>query len=321
MEKVYNNDILMELWPWILFASLLVFSAGLLFANHHLGADRVDRWVFAHRDHLPIPFLIIGLLTRLVFRGVTPLPRQGGLEILGVLFIVLGESLRIWAVGIVGASTRSASTNAKRLVQEGPYAIIRNPIYAGNFLLCLGLACFTSSWEVLLACTVYFIVVYGRIIRAEERFLRATFGVLYDDFCRRVPRLVPRLDDSWQSLRAPFSFRELRKEYQTMTGILCAALLMHLCALRPWQGWLANPQGRRSTPLASLDGAAPSERPPRVRVMSLEPAHKGAQAGGTTSVVVPAPGPLVHPGSVNRRAVAGSSGRRLRRGSSVNPPE
>lgn len=243
----------MNLWPWGVFASLLALAGGLRFASRRVGTERVDGWVFAHRDHLPIPFLVIGVVTRLVSWRTQPVPTRHGLEVLGVLLIVFGESLRIWAVGIAGAATRSASVHAKRLVQEGPYAIIRNPIYAGNFLLCLGLACFTQSWAVVLACAGYFVVVYRRIIRAEERFLRASFGAPYEEFSRRVPSLLPRFGWSWQRLRGPFSFRELRKEYQTITGIVCAAILIHLVVLQPWQEWLARRHAhhviRRSTAL------------------------------------------------------------------------
>ena len=232
---------MMVVWPGMLFVSLVGFAAALSVVSRRVGAEQVDRWVFAHRDWLPMPFLVIGLASRLGFIGtVASAQWREGMTLTGILLILLGESLRIWAVGIVGAATRSASTNARRLVQEGPYAVIRNPIYAGNFLLCLGLACFTMSWAVAAACALYFVVIYSRIIRTEERFLSERFGAVYAQFCRRVPRLVPRLRGSWRGLQAPFSLRELRKEYQTIAGIICAALLLRIIALQPWQAWLGS---------------------------------------------------------------------------------
>lgn len=218
----------MHLWPWGLFASLLGLWAGLDLASRRLGTARVDQWVFAHRDRLPIPFLIVGVVTRLASHGVMPPGRRGQLEMLGAVLVVLGELIRVWSVGIVGAATRSASTHATRLVQEGPYVLVRNPIYVGNFLLCIGLACFAGSWVLVMACSLYFVPVYGRVIRAEERFLGEKFGSAYEAFCRRVPRIVPRMPWSWQALRSPFSWRELRKEYQTIAGIVCAMLLIQL---------------------------------------------------------------------------------------------
>ncbi len=249
-EVRYNIAIMMQPWPWILFAALAVFAIGLYMTSRRLGAGRVNSWVFGHRDHLPIPFLLIGIATRLLSNESSSWTQWRGVsEVAGVLLILLGESLRIWAVGIVGAATRSASTNAKRLVQEGPYAMIRNPIYAGNFLLCLGLACFTDSWVVVVACTLYFVIVYSRIIRAEERFLTERFGAGYEEFCRQVPRLVPRLRWPSVGLRASFSTHELRKEYQTIAGIVSAALLLHVIVLEPWRGWIdSRPRHRATAP-------------------------------------------------------------------------
>ena len=224
------------LWPIGVVAALLLSEAGLWYATRQCGATRVDVWLFSHRDHLPIPFLVVGLLARLLAPGGTgPIPHHWWPIGLGVSVLAAGESLRIWAVGIVGATTRSASVNAKRLVQEGPYAIIRNPIYAGNFFIVLGLACLTGSAMVVLMCAWYFIMVYGRIIRAEERFLGSAFGSTYEEFCRRVPRIFPRWPRPWAALRSPFSLRELRKEYQTIAGIACAALLLCAITFRPWE--------------------------------------------------------------------------------------
>jgi len=216
-------------WPWGLFAALLALEAWLVLANRQVGAARVDGWLFTHRDHLPIPFLLIGLVTRLLTREPAAAWRQPWLQPLGIALIIVGESLRIWSVGIVGASTRSASVHATRLVQDGPYAVIRNPIYAGNFLLCIGLSGLTASWEAAAACAAYFLIVYRRIIRAEERFLRSAFGSVYDTYCRRVPRVIPHRFATWraEALQAPFSLKELRKEYQTIAGILCAAALVY----------------------------------------------------------------------------------------------
>ncbi len=221
----------MQAWPSVLFASLALFEAGLAVASHRQGARPVDEWLFKHRDHLPIPFLMIGILSCLVSR-MTPQVSRKWMSLFGVFLVILGEGLRVWSVGIVGAATRSRSTNAQRLVQEGPYALTRNPIYAGNLLLCLGLTSFLHSWAALLACLLYFIIVYLRIIRAEEHFLQKAFGATYDDYCRRVRPILPRWNASEEALRAPFRLKELRKEYWTIAGIACALIAAEILSRR-----------------------------------------------------------------------------------------
>lgn len=80
-----------------------------------------------------------------------------------------------------------------KLVTEGPYRIVRNPIYTGMFgmLLATGLA--ISHWIGLLIAIVVFAV--GTVIRvhSEEKLLREVFGAEFEAYARRVPAVVPFL--------------------------------------------------------------------------------------------------------------------------------
>jgi protein-S-isoprenylcysteine O-methyltransferase Ste14 len=79
------------------------------------------------------------------------------------------------------------------LVTQGPYAVVRNPIYLGMFgaILATGLA--FSRWWNFLAAVIVFLIGNRIRIRAEEKLLRETFGEQFDDYARRVPAFVPRL--------------------------------------------------------------------------------------------------------------------------------
>ena len=79
------------------------------------------------------------------------------------------------------------------LITQGPYALVRNPIYLGMYgaVLATGLA-FSRWWTFLIAVVLFLI---GNRIRigAEERLLRQTFGATFDEYARRVPAFFPRL--------------------------------------------------------------------------------------------------------------------------------
>ena len=80
-----------------------------------------------------------------------------------------------------------------QLITEGPYSIVRNPIYSGMFgsLIATGLA--VSKWYALpIAIAVFW---YGTHIRVkiEEKLLRETFGSTFEEYARRVPALIPKL--------------------------------------------------------------------------------------------------------------------------------
>lgn len=110
----------------------------------------------------------------------------------GLTLLALGESLRIWAVAVIGKESRTRGSGVARLVGHGPYAYVRNPLYLGNFFLALG-ATFLSEllWFVPVA-IVLFAIQYGCIVLWEERILTGQFGAQYTAYCQRVPRWIPR---------------------------------------------------------------------------------------------------------------------------------
>lgn len=79
-----------------------------------------------------------------------------------------------------------------RVVDSGPYAIVRHPIYTGAFVALLACAAIRAR-PVALLIVLGLIVLFSLKAKLEERFLRAQLGPAYDDYCVRVPMLVPRL--------------------------------------------------------------------------------------------------------------------------------
>ncbi|HEX6496180.1 MAG TPA: isoprenylcysteine carboxylmethyltransferase family protein [Acidobacteriaceae bacterium] len=95
-----------------------------------------------------------------------------------------GIALRAYASGYVTKNTELTTT--------GPYAYTRNPLYLGSMLIAFGFAVAAHSWWIALALAVLFALIYLPTIRSEEEFLRGHFSD-YDEYTRRVPRLIPRL--------------------------------------------------------------------------------------------------------------------------------
>jgi protein-S-isoprenylcysteine O-methyltransferase Ste14 len=121
----------------------------------------------------------------------------------GLPLAFAGETVRMWAVGYSGVTTRGDTVTAPALVTAGPYAYVRNPLYAGNFLTAAGFAiAFTgrNSAPLRVALVAGSLAamagIYAVIIPHEERYLRETFGPAFDDYAARVPRLVPALEPS-----------------------------------------------------------------------------------------------------------------------------
>ncbi len=80
----------------------------------------------------------------------------------------------------------------QRLVLEGPYRYVRNPLYGTDFALLLGTALLTSNWFLVLLALLY-AAQLALQLPLEERELRQRFGRPYRRYCEAVPRFVPRL--------------------------------------------------------------------------------------------------------------------------------
>lgn len=78
-----------------------------------------------------------------------------------------------------------------KLITEGPYAYIRNPIYTGmlGMLIATGLA--MEHWVALVIAIVIFMVGLVIRVRTEEKLLRAAFGEEFDAYAKRVPAVLP----------------------------------------------------------------------------------------------------------------------------------
>lgn len=74
------------------------------------------------------------------------------------------------------------------LATSGIYARVRNPMYVGLALLCVGIAIsLGSDWIIVLTILAVPLLHYG-VVRREERYLEAKFGDAYRAYMAQVPR-------------------------------------------------------------------------------------------------------------------------------------
>lgn len=104
-----------------------------------------------------------------------------------VLFDASSRALgRNWALV---ARTRADAS----LIETGPFAHVRNPIYGAMLLALVALALACGHLANMVVALPVFALGTAMRIRAEEAVLRATFGAAYDRYAARVKRIVPGL--------------------------------------------------------------------------------------------------------------------------------
>jgi protein-S-isoprenylcysteine O-methyltransferase Ste14 len=145
---------------------------------------RIGAVLFRHRGWLPVPFLLVPLLAH----GNTDAMNW----ILGFVFIVLGEAIRLAGVAAAGTVTRRRSRTVQRLVTYGIFAWMRNPLYVGNFLIWLGFIVISGVFWFIPVAVILFAMEYTLIVRYEEGVLESIFGDEYLRYKSRTSRWFPR---------------------------------------------------------------------------------------------------------------------------------
>lgn len=108
----------------------------------------------------------------------------------GGLLVVAGTVLFFWGLATfarqrTGIMLQQAAT---RVVDVGPYRWSRNPMYVAFTMVYAGLALTYALLWALLLLPIVNLVLTVAVIAREERYMRATFGAAYADYCQRVRR-------------------------------------------------------------------------------------------------------------------------------------
>ena len=147
---------------------------------------KIGEFLYKFRGYTPAPFFVAGI--------VLANPRDD-LMIFGAILMVFGELLRIISVGYLGVSSRSREIVSEKLVTNGPYAYLRNPIYTGNIFIYMGASIFAGGWlpYMLYLVILFFSIQYSLTVKYEESGLENVHTEKYLDYKETVPRFYPRL--------------------------------------------------------------------------------------------------------------------------------
>ena len=135
-----------------------------------------------------VPYFVLSSGTRPDLRGA-----GAG----GWLLIAAGIGLYLtcafWGFALRGRGTPLPLDPPKKLVVDGPYGVVRNPLYWSFVFMMLGDAAVFHSQALVDCAIMYFAVASLFVLIFEEPELKWKFGAEYEEYCQRVPRWLPRL--------------------------------------------------------------------------------------------------------------------------------
>jgi protein-S-isoprenylcysteine O-methyltransferase Ste14 len=144
-----------------------------------------------------IGYALAWTIPRPNFAPMVPMPKWA--EIVVAVAAIVLAALSLWlmwrAIIVLGKQWAYVAriVEGHTLITEGPYNLVRNPIYTGMFgmLIATGLA--ASRWPMLIAAIIFFLSGTWVRVRREENLLRQSFGAEFEVYRSRVPALLPWL--------------------------------------------------------------------------------------------------------------------------------
>jgi protein-S-isoprenylcysteine O-methyltransferase Ste14 len=154
---------------------------------------------------LPGMVLVFIPIAILLVTGTTPLKPefQYPMEVtflVAIALIASGIYLAIKSTKLfiqTGEGTPAPWDPPKKLVVQGLYRYIRNPMICGALMILTGEAVLFNSWPLLLWAAIFMAAKNVYFKRVEEKELTRRFGTPYQEYKRQVPRWIPRLE-SWE---------------------------------------------------------------------------------------------------------------------------
>jgi protein-S-isoprenylcysteine O-methyltransferase Ste14 len=156
-------------------------------------AGRLREWTF----FLLVLGIAAAVLGAIWLTRLTQFAINGGKAgvVLGEIVAIGGIALRIWAILTLDRFFTFVVGIAQdhRLVQHGPYRVLRHPGYAGALLALAGCGIAMGNWLSLLLIIVGPAVVLRVRIGVEDASLAAALGTEYQAYASRTARLIPRV--------------------------------------------------------------------------------------------------------------------------------
>ena len=174
----------------LLFAHVIFLSAAALRIlrgqRAHQLVTQAPWWVQYYPPLVWLPFVIA-----YVYPVILDIDQT--VQLAGLAIALLSALLAAWAMWSLGSSygIRLDVFTGHRLKTDGPYRVVRHPMYLGIVLFHVGATLALQSLLLLVATLLYVVPLTAIRIVYEERVLRVAFGERYADYQRAVAPLLP----------------------------------------------------------------------------------------------------------------------------------
>ena len=138
-------------------------------------------------------FFIYILFPRALAWAMLQLPL--GLRLFGAFLSVVALLWFVWIHRSLGSnlSVRLQIKDSQKLVTDGPYHLIRHPMYTAFYVLHIAVFFLTANWFIGVTWLLGLTVIILLRVKREEAMLLAKFGDQYSSYMQRTGRFLPRI--------------------------------------------------------------------------------------------------------------------------------
>jgi protein-S-isoprenylcysteine O-methyltransferase Ste14 len=149
-----------------------------------------------------------------------PSPRSVAI---GFFFIIAGMFFRAWSAGYINKDNELAT--------QGPYALTRNPLYFGNFILGLGIAIAGNNIYSYLIFFVFYLMFFPFLMYIEHKRLKKKFGSKYEEWSKKSNSFFPKIK-RLKKLGFNISYYMKNREYRVLYFSLFVIAVLVLKVLK-----------------------------------------------------------------------------------------
>ena len=126
------------------------------------------------------------------------------LELLGFVLLSTAALGRLWCLSYISGFKNEV------LMTEGPYSVVRNPLYLFNFAGAVGFGLAVENPVLAALLALGFLAFYPGVVRREEARLTERFGDTYARYRERTPRWIPR----WSNFHEPETWTIIPRRFR-----------------------------------------------------------------------------------------------------------
>jgi len=155
-------------------------------------SEQSDKLLFKIARQRVMVSRIFAVLVVLLVIFTMPSFKQGDLadilsDTFGLFLLTICSMGRLWALLYISGK------KTQEVITDGPYSIVRHPLYLFSFIGAIGIGLASDNILVLAAMVIFYLSYYPLTILSEEKTLTQKFGQVYIDYAKCTPRFLPKL--------------------------------------------------------------------------------------------------------------------------------